>query len=302
MTKNKKLTIEVYTDDILQWIDDNLNEQPRLEDLSIKIGYSTRTIQMHFKKKHGISIGHYIYNRRLYRACVWLRMTELSISEIAHYLSFVNHQNFCRAFKKKLGCSPRTFRHLPISSLPSINLPKTNFNECISHSILTLKNKVLLGKPFNYKDKFTDPNSIGSSVRLHKLQAWFQENQSTVAIASDIERTRDSFDARKEMISVSAIIGEILSTVEYRDTPENMVMYRLDGHYLCCSFHGFFSDYSDHNKAIYMHLLPNLGLKRREGPDVEFFYFTPHIFDEFPKVCCEHYIPIENSYESPPVP
>lgn len=294
MTGSPRLTIDHYTQEILKWIDVHFKEQPCLDDLAHKLGYGKRMIQLHFKKTHGMTIGDYISNRRLYRACVLLRMTELTIGEIAHHLHFGNHHNFCRAFKKKLHCSPRAFRMLPVNLLPSLPLPQTNYGEHITHSIVTLEKKVLLGAAFQYEDKFTDSNSIGGVVRLQRLQAWFQDNQSVLTMASDVERNGTSFAARAEMITVSAIAGQTVSVVKYIDMPEGMTAYTLDGRYLCCPFHGFFSDYAAHNKDIYMYLLPKLKLKRREGRDVEFFYFTPHIFDESPKVCCEHFIPIED--------
>ncbi|OKP21408.1 hypothetical protein BSQ40_25875 [Serratia fonticola] len=286
------MTIDDYAQDILEWIGANFYEQPRLEDLASKLGYSIRMIQLHFKKTHGMTIGDYIHNRRLYRACVMLRMTELSVGEIALQLHFGNHHNFCRAFKKKLHCTPRAFRMLPINCLPSLALPQINYDKDITHSIVTLKNKVLLGTDFQYEDKFTDPNSTGGVVRLRRLQAWFQDNHSTLTIASDIERNKKPSNSRAEMITVSAIVGNIVDTVPSINIPENTTFYILDGLYLCCPFHGFFSEYAAHNKDIYMHLLHKLKLNRRVGRDVEFFYFTPHIFDESPKVFCEHYIPI----------
>lgn len=292
MTGNPLLTIDDYTQDILEWIGDNFYEQPRLEDLARKLGYSTRMIQLHFKKTHGMTIGDYIHNRRLYRACVMLRMTNLSIGEIALQLHFGNYNNFCRAFKKKLHFTPRAFRMLPINCLPSLALPQINYGKNIIHSIVTLDNKLLLGTAFKYEDKFSDPNSTGGEVRLRRLQAWFQDSNSTLTIASDVEHNNTLSNSRAEIITVSAILGHVVDAAPSIYIPENTTSYLLDGLYLCCPFHGFFSDYAAHNKDIYMHLLHKLKLKRRVGRDVEFFYFTPHIFDESPKVFCEHYIPI----------
>lgn len=292
-----RLTIDDYGQDILEWIDANFNKQPRLDDLASQLGYGKTIIQQHFKKTHGMTIGDYIHHRRLYRACVLLRMTELSIGEIAHHLHFSNHHNFCRAFKKKLHCSPRAFRMLPITRLPSLPLPQVNYDKHIDHNIVTLENKLLLGSEFKYEDSFIEPNTIGGGVKLRRLQAWFQNNQSTLTVASDIERHGSSLASRAEMITISVIAGQVVSAAQYIDIPESMTVYALDGRYLCCPFNGRFSDYAAHNKDIYMYLLPKLRLKRREGRDVEFFHFTSQEFDENPKVFCEHYIPIEDEGE-----
>ncbi|WP_421230916.1 helix-turn-helix domain-containing protein [Aeromonas sp. 603079] len=296
MAKAPILTIDDYAQDILEWIDANFNELPCLDDLALKLGYSKRMIQLHFKKTHGMTIGDYIHNRRLYRACVLLRMTELSISEIAYYLHFTNHQNFCRAFKRKLHFSPRAFRMLPVNILPSLQLPQVSYNGNIAHDLITLEKRVLLGAEFRYEDYFLGPNSMRGQVKLRRLQAWFQDNTTTLTIASEVERN-DMLQARSRagMISVSAIAGQAVNAVQSVDTPINTTLYTFGGYYLLCPFYGFFSDYAAHTKDIYMHLLPRLNLKRREGRDIEFFHFTPHIFDESPQIFCEHYIPVERN-------
>lgn len=290
MNTIKPITIDNYTQDILDWIIDNLYEQPRLDDLAKKLGYSKRMIQLHFKKTHGMTIGDYIHNRRLYRACVLLRMTTLPVCEIAYALHYDNHHNFCRAFKKKLHCTPKTFRNLPLNLLPSLPVPKIHYNDDFTYQIITLENKTLYGVHFQYEEKFTAAGVLGEPVRIQRLQGGFQDSHATITIASEVDRNNPTLQARNDMIIVDAIIGYSINPLLQRGLPESY--YTLDGVYLCCPFYGTFSEYAAHNKDIYMHLLDRLGLKRREGRDVEFFHFTPQIFDESPKILCEHCIPI----------
>ncbi|MGL5397631.1 MAG: helix-turn-helix domain-containing protein [Shewanella sp.] len=290
----KKLAINDYEQEILDWIEKELPGQPRLDDLAAAIGYSKRHIQQHFQQIHGLTIGSYILNRRLYIASVLLRMTKLSVSEIASQLHFCNHNNFCRSFRNKLNCSPLAFRSLQLHLLPSLQLPQVNYRKPIAYSITTLENTLLVGTTSRYEEKFSASNSIGGQIKLQRLRAWFQDSRGGLAIASEVDRDTSTFQSRHGLIMVNCIVGNIMPASQVVDIAEGVTTYLPNGCYLCCPFYGLFSDYATHNIDIYRHLLPQLKLKRREGYDIELFHFTRNIFDEHPKVSCEHYIPIES--------
>ncbi len=214
------------------------------------------------------------------------------ISEISSHLCFDSHNNFCRAFKKKLHCSPVEFRRLSLNSLPSLQLPQIHYNDDIDYKFMTFNNKILSGVSFQYEDNFYQPNSWGRDIKLQRLRSWFQDCHAPFAIASKVIPSDTTLQrARDGAIGVSAIAGQI---IEASTTTTGDESYPLSGRYLCCTFYGFFSDYADHNKSIYMHLLPKLKLTHRGVRDVEVFYFTHNLFDNDPKVFCEHYIPVSN--------
>lgn len=298
MSKQNRLTIKDCHDSILTWIETNIDEQPRLDDLAARIGYSKRMIQLHFKEVYGMSIGEYISNRRLYRACGLLRLTELTVSEIALMLKYDNHHNFCRAFKKKLHCTPLAFRRLPQERLPAVLLPKTNFRDDFVYYVVELTTEALYGVAFQYQDQFTNPGLLGGPLRLQRLRSWFQDNRTPLTVASDILRKNTNLDARSELITVTAIAGLSAHVDDGFTPPEGSICYPLNGLYLCCPFSGFFADYPEHNKDIYRYLLPKLKYTRREARDVEIFHFTHHVFDASPRILCEHYIPIMSAVES----
>lgn len=286
------ITIVHYSQYILDWVEGELNKQPRLDDLALQLGYSKRMIQLHFKKTYGITIGDYILNRRLYRASLLLRLTELPVGEISYHLHFDSHNNFCRAFKRKFHCSPLVFRRLPVDSLPSLQLPQIHYNGHIDYKSVTLNNKILSGVSFQYEDNFYQPNTWGMNVKIQRLRSWFQDCRAPFAIASKVTPSDSTLlQARAGGIAVSAIAGRV---IEAPTTVTGDESYPLNGQYLCCTFHGFFSDYTDYIKSIYMHLIPKLKLTHRDARVVEFFYFTRHLFDNDPKVFCECYIPVSD--------
>lgn len=96
----KSLTIDAIT----QYIDDNL------EAISIDIGnlvdysgYSRRYLQILFKDKIGVTVGKYIQFRRITRAAIYLRFTNMSIADISAKLLYDSQQTFTREFKKNTG-------------------------------------------------------------------------------------------------------------------------------------------------------------------------------------------------------
>ncbi len=64
-----------------------------------------------FKQTVGIPLGSYIQNYRLNRAMSLLSTSSLSISDISTETGFGSTQAFSRLFKKKIGLTPRTYRH-----------------------------------------------------------------------------------------------------------------------------------------------------------------------------------------------
>lgn len=84
---------------ILQWVEDNLDTGKNINDLVQSIGYSRKTVEMWFYKRYGITIGGYLFKRRMSRASVLLKLTHMSITEIATLLHYSSSQNFARTFK-----------------------------------------------------------------------------------------------------------------------------------------------------------------------------------------------------------
>ncbi|EEW1288134.1 AraC family transcriptional regulator, partial [Escherichia coli] len=96
---------------ILQWVEDNLDTGKNINDLVQTIGYSRKTVEMWFYKKYGITIGGYLFKRRMSRASVLLKLTHMSITEIATLLHYSSSQNFARTFKKFSKKSPTEYRN-----------------------------------------------------------------------------------------------------------------------------------------------------------------------------------------------
>ncbi|HGB1098990.1 TPA: helix-turn-helix domain-containing protein, partial [Salmonella enterica subsp. enterica serovar Enteritidis] len=107
---------------ILQWVELNLDTGKSIDDLVPLVGYSRRTIENWFYEKYGITIGNYLFRRRMSRASVLLRLTHLSVTEIATLLNYSSSQNFTRAFRKFTGKTPTKYRKTQTWDVSTIQL------------------------------------------------------------------------------------------------------------------------------------------------------------------------------------
>ena len=85
-------------------------EKLTLDDLAGITGGSPEYAGRLFKKMTGITFSDYLTRCRIGLACVQLKNSAVSISEIAADLGYYDLAYFDKSFKKILGISPRTYR------------------------------------------------------------------------------------------------------------------------------------------------------------------------------------------------
>lgn len=91
-------------------------EQHFSEDLSVAelaelSGYSINHFSRLCYKLYGLPPRQYILQQRISLAATLLSTTDLSITAVAAQCGFDDPNYFCRAFKKKMSCSPSAFRN-----------------------------------------------------------------------------------------------------------------------------------------------------------------------------------------------
>lgn len=113
-TINEKI-VAVNKNTFINNIDAYINGQLNLANISVtglaehlNIG---RTKLYELSKRYlNTSIAQYIFNKRLEKAYEYLRTTDLSITQIASKIGFIDYNYFCRVFRKQTGMSARTYR------------------------------------------------------------------------------------------------------------------------------------------------------------------------------------------------
>lgn len=99
-------TIETMID----WVEINLKEDPSLDKMSEYVGYSSFYCSVKFHEVAGISFKEYVMRRKLTQAARELRESKKRIIDIAFGYGFSSNEAFSRAFHKRYGHSPSSFR------------------------------------------------------------------------------------------------------------------------------------------------------------------------------------------------
>lgn len=107
----KQLTVSVETQKIIDFINERTNLPISLDDIVTFSGKSKSYITKLFKKEVGTSVGSFIHAARMNESKDLLNYTEMTISEVANYLSFSSQSHFQNSFKKEYGITPNSYRN-----------------------------------------------------------------------------------------------------------------------------------------------------------------------------------------------
>lgn len=97
-------------ENMVEWIDDNITENPTLEDMSSYVGYSPYYCSSKFHEHVGMTFKKYLANRRLSLAAVEVRDGDNKLIDIALKYGFLSPEAFSRAFSNMFGCTPMQYR------------------------------------------------------------------------------------------------------------------------------------------------------------------------------------------------
>ncbi len=92
------------------YIEKHLNQDISIEELCKELNVGRTKIYEIFKAELKMGISKYILRRRIHKAKMLLKTTDLSISEIAHSIGFADYNYFSRVYKKTYGKSPKYYR------------------------------------------------------------------------------------------------------------------------------------------------------------------------------------------------
>lgn len=99
---------------MIDWIEENILENPSLLDLSKAMGYSPYYCSTRFHEITGMTFRNYLAGRRLARAALDIRDTNNRILDIAIKYGFSSQEALTRAFVDAYGCSPAAYRKEPV--------------------------------------------------------------------------------------------------------------------------------------------------------------------------------------------
>lgn len=108
--KPKNITFNPLIENIKHYIEENLNYNFSISNLSQIFGYNEKYLGRVFKKYTGITITEYTNNRRVEEALPLIESTNIPFTEIALRAGYNNVTYFNRVFKTHTGKTPTEMR------------------------------------------------------------------------------------------------------------------------------------------------------------------------------------------------
>lgn len=106
-----KAEAPVLLDKVMAYIEEHYVEHITIHDIAHKFYISESSISHQFRQKMGVSIYHYITQRRLISAKN-LISKGTALEQVAVRVGFSDYSAFYRAFKQEYGISPRQYRNM----------------------------------------------------------------------------------------------------------------------------------------------------------------------------------------------
>jgi AraC-like DNA-binding protein len=92
-------------------VDSHIPAMPSVSDLAREVSLTPTALSAAFRDQNGVSIAEYAAGQRMRRAHHLLASTALPLKQIAHELGYNHTSNFCLAFKRHFGITPRQARY-----------------------------------------------------------------------------------------------------------------------------------------------------------------------------------------------
>ncbi|MBC7958740.1 MAG: helix-turn-helix domain-containing protein, partial [Vallitaleaceae bacterium] len=96
---------------IYDYLNKHYKENISLDDLALALNKSSQYTSKLFKDMFKVNFVDYMTQKRLDEAEKLLKTTSMRINEIAIEVGYEDANYFCRMFKKKLGITPKEYRH-----------------------------------------------------------------------------------------------------------------------------------------------------------------------------------------------
>lgn len=102
---------DFYIKEALAYIEQNFQNDITVEGIAASCGLNRSYFGRIFKETLGKSPQEFLMNYRMVKAAELLKLTRLSIGDIANAVGYPNQLHFSRAFKNVYGISPREWRN-----------------------------------------------------------------------------------------------------------------------------------------------------------------------------------------------
>ena len=94
----------------IAYIEQHYPENIVIDDIANALNISRSSFSHEFKRETGFSPYEFITNKRINRSKELLKMTEMSVGDIANTVGFNSQANFIKIFRERNGMTPNAFR------------------------------------------------------------------------------------------------------------------------------------------------------------------------------------------------
>ncbi|EMB2596021.1 helix-turn-helix transcriptional regulator, partial [Escherichia coli] len=224
----KEMTINA----ILDYIEDNIEVCPiDINSLVEYSGYSRRYLQLLFYDYVGMPVGKYIQRRRVSRAAVLLRLTNLPLVTISEKLCYDSQQTFTREFKKHTGSTPLQYRKDKIWTFKNQTGHRHLDTLFPVPELRCLENKDFFGTPVYFKEKipYTAENS---QQKWNMVNSLFSRSDEPLFISNTITKENKFND------------NFIIKSIFWTQVEHSSTNGAIDGGlFAYFTFHGSIKDY-----------------------------------------------------------
>ncbi|MEG1641880.1 MAG: AraC family transcriptional regulator [Synergistaceae bacterium] len=98
------------TESAIEYIHKNIYSSIRIADLAEKYDISPSAFKRCFKEKMGVPVYTYIRKTKMNKAAEMLTSTNMSVTDVAQEVGFLNTSKFSSAFKDVMGEYPSLYR------------------------------------------------------------------------------------------------------------------------------------------------------------------------------------------------
>lgn len=258
-----------YIQDLIAWIEDNLTEELSIDTIAQKSGYSKWHMQRLFKEMTGQTVAAYARKRRLTKSAMALRLTRLSLIDIAVRYGFDTQQNFTRAFRKHFSLTPHAWRYASELNTAAFH---SRFDPSRHHhsepELLTLPDRVVYGERQTWPCLYGEFVEDKQEILTQYLTEFVRENKGSRA-QGFITLEFAPCAERKEYHLVTLMRGLEQREGEYSLQAQRDIL--PGGLWLKLPFQGHPRHFSAFISEVYYHHLAQPGLARRPGAELQTF-------------------------------
>lgn len=164
---------------LIDYIDDNIDAEFKIEDLCNIIGYSYVHLCRLFSLNVGMSPKEYITRRKLLFA-VYKMSSGISKVEVALNYGFNSYSGFYKAFKREFDCSPSDFIRSYIGSKPN------KINILQEEHIMVSKTRIRKILPFWDLQDNDVTNIINENTGMQNENAFYIGNEYVIKYSSNL--------------------------------------------------------------------------------------------------------------------